>query len=217
MSDDRTILDQIIASAAADEPSEAQLERLEARLGPLFLPPGGGGASGDGGAGAAGSAATGGGAIGKWLAGAVAAATLAGGGYVAYRSGTRSEPPPRPVEERVAVTAAPVDAAPPAIDAAPVRSAPPRTAEEALAEEARILGRAQSALGRGDARRALRWIDRHARSFKSGALAEERERLAVEALLRLDRRADAEARAARFHRRYPRSVQGPRIRELLAR
>jgi hypothetical protein len=55
------------------------------------------------------------------------------------------------------------------------------------------------------------------RDAERRALAEERERLAIEALLRLDRRADAEARAARFHRRYPRSVQGPRIRELLAR
>ena len=80
-----------------------------------------------------------------------------------------------------------------------------------------MLGRGQTALAGGDARGALGWVDRHARRFPSGALVEERERLAIEALLRLGRRTDAEARAERFHRRFPRSVQWPRVRELLDR
>jgi hypothetical protein len=231
MSDRRRLdLDELLASAAGDDPSDAAVERLTARLAPLLGPMGGpppGGPPPDGGAGAAGGTGAGaaGGALGKWLAGAVATAVAVGGGYFAYRA-MDSEPPRRaavasaPLDAGVTTASLPPDAAPAVADAAPtqVRPAdrpPAQTPEEALAEEARLLGKAQSALGRGDARGALRWIERHARRHPGGTLAEERERLAIEALLRAGRRASAEARARSFHARYPRSVQWPRIRELL--
>jgi hypothetical protein len=214
--DPKKLLDDLVASAAGDEPSEPQLARLSARLGPLLGPPGGG--PGQGGAGAAG-----GGAIGKWLLGATAAAVVGGGGYVAYRAAHH--------EPAVVAAVAPADAgaraieiadaAPVTADAAPIADAGARHAshrpspEEALAEETRLLGRAQSALAAGDGRGALRWVDRHTRRFARGALAEERERLAIEALVVLGRRAAAETRAQAFRRRFPRSVQWPRIRELL--
>jgi len=219
MSDDpKKLLDQIVASAADDEPSEGQLARLSARLGPLLGPPAGGGGHG------AGGAAGGAGALGKWLLGTAAVALVGGGSYVAYRA-TRSSTSvaisaPADAGARASAIA---DAAPVTLDAAHELDAGvehakrPPSASEALAEESRLLGRAQSALTAGDGRGALRWVERHARRFPKGALAEERERLAIEALVVLGRRADAEKRASLFRRRFPRSVQWPRIRELLDR
>jgi hypothetical protein len=49
-------------------------------------------------------------------------------------------------------------------------------------------------------------IDEHQRRFASGALVEEREALAVRALLAGGRRAEAERRAAAFRARFPKSL-----------
>ena len=94
---------------------------------------------------------------------------------------------------------------------APVRAEPPATARPEL----ELLTEAQDALAR-DPRRALALATDHARSYPNGMLAQEREVLAIDALLRLGRRAEAERRATAFGTRWPRSAQGRRITTLLA-
>jgi hypothetical protein len=81
--------------------------------------------------------------------------------------------------------------------------------------EVDLLDDAQDAL-RGDAGRALALADEHARRFRFGALAQEREVIAIEALVRLQRNADARARAAEFFRDFPHTAHRPRIQALLS-
>lgn len=59
--------------------------------------------------------------------------------------------------------------------------------------------------------------DRGARSFPDGVLAQEREALAIEALVRLGRDEEARARAAAFAARYPTSPLAARMRALTSR
>jgi hypothetical protein len=83
-------------------------------------------------------------------------------------------------------------------------STPEATAEAALLEQAR-------AALRGDPANALALAERHRRRFPHGALGQEREVIAIEALKRLGREAAASARAAAFERRYRGSVHRPRL------
>jgi hypothetical protein len=78
-----------------------------------------------------------------------------------------------------------------------------------------LLEEAQDALGR-EPGRALGLADQHARIHPNGMLAQEREVLAVDALLRLGRRAEAEARADRLRAAHPGSSQIRRLDRLLA-
>jgi hypothetical protein len=59
-------------------------------------------------------------------------------------------------------------------------------------------------------------VDRHERQFPSGLLEEEREAMAVKALVLLGRAGDARSRAARFQARYPRSLLAPAVERALA-
>ncbi|RLB57109.1 MAG: hypothetical protein DRJ42_01390 [Deltaproteobacteria bacterium] len=95
--------------------------------------------------------------------------------------------------------------------------APAATDDEAPERipELTLLQQAQDALGRAPGS-ALALADRHARDYPRGALAQEREVVAVDALLRLGRRSDAEARASRFRAVNPGSSQLRRIERLLA-
>jgi hypothetical protein len=77
-----------------------------------------------------------------------------------------------------------------------------------------LLERAQRVL-RSDPAAALALAESHRARFERGSLAQEREMLAIEALLRLERRAQAERRARVFAQRYPQSSHGPRLRDLL--
>jgi hypothetical protein len=86
---------------------------------------------------------------------------------------------------------------------------------DALAEEQALVDTARAALARGRAGDALRTADEHARRFPAGKLSEERENLAIQALAFLGRRDEATARAARFHKRYPGSLYGGTLDELL--
>ena len=86
-----------------------------------------------------------------------------------------------------------------------------------LAVERRLLEVARTALGRGNGADALVAVDEHARRFRHGALAEEREAIAVQALIDSDRQADARARGARFERDYPKSILLPTVRAALER
>lgn len=78
-------------------------------------------------------------------------------------------------------------------------------ASSASSEEAQLLLAARRKLAR-DPAGALARADEHARRFADGELAQERELVAVRALLALGRRAEAEARAERFAVRFPSSV-----------
>jgi hypothetical protein len=80
--------------------------------------------------------------------------------------------------------------------------------------EVAILNRAQRIVAR-DPAGALSLAEDHARRFPSGALAQEREFIAIEALLGLGRRAEASARAAQFRAAFPGSAHARRLDLLL--
>jgi hypothetical protein len=215
--------------ARRDAPDAARLAAIEAGVvGRL----GGGGGGGSGGGGGLSPMVKGG-----------AAAMAAGAAVVAIVLATRT-PPPRVVEERPVATAnAPASAPPPALPgsaepAAPTLSvndlpaasdsaasaprpanatttAAPDPADSERAEVA-LLDRAQAALASRPAD-ALASCDEHARRFPSGTLVQEREVLAIDALVRLGRRDEAEARAARFRQAFPRSGHLRRVDALLGR
>ncbi|WP_394825270.1 hypothetical protein [Pendulispora albinea] len=85
-------------------------------------------------------------------------------------------------------------------------------ASRQLAEERALLDVARAALNRTEGEEALRATERHKARFPSGMLGEEREALAIQALLVLVRNEEASRRAARFEQRYPRSVLLPTVR-----
>jgi hypothetical protein len=167
---------------------------------------------------------------------AAAAAFVAGVGTGAFLA---RSPPNLAVGERaadVAVAPQPVRAAEPKRAPEPTEEAPParsaanaavptiaigdlpavpavsanRAAGELGAERA-LLDIARTALGRGDGANALANADDHARRFPRGALSEEREAIAVQALLLERRRQEAKDRAERFRRAYPKSILLPAV------
>lgn len=97
-------------------------------------------------------------------------------------------------------------AAAPAVEA----SAPQLRVESELL----LVERAQRALRR-DPAVALSLSGEHAALFPSGNLAQEREVIAIEALLRLTQPRAARERAQRFESTYPASAHARRLRELL--
>ncbi len=122
-------------------------------------------------------------------------------------------PPPAPVAQDAHVPTAPSLPSPPtraapARDASVVRPQLPPAPDPAgdLAAETALLDRAHAALARGDAARALEAADAHARAFPRGQLAENRESVAVQALVHLGRNTEARARGATFRRRWPRGM-----------
>jgi hypothetical protein len=64
---------------------------------------------------------------------------------------------------------------------------------------------------------ALRICDQHARIYRDGVLAPEREVIAIESLARLGRMENARARADRFLSLHPSSPHAPRIARALSR
>jgi hypothetical protein len=80
--------------------------------------------------------------------------------------------------------------------------------DTALAHERALLETARTALARHQ-REVLDLLDRHAREFPRGRLAEERESLWVQALVQAGRADEARARGARFVQRWPRSLLLP--------
>ena len=135
----------------------------------------------------------------------------------------------------VAEAPPPSEDAPPPAEAAPPRPAPgtrrpardqlrsraaagPSTTAPSpatrLREETTLIGDARQALRAGDAARALRVLDECRRLFPAGVLQQERERLAIEALIKDGRAAEASARAVAFLRKYPDSPHAGEIRAL---
>ena len=80
--------------------------------------------------------------------------------------------------------------------------------------EIQLLQRAQDALG-GSPARALALLDQHAARFPGAGLGQEREVIAIDALVRLGRAEEARARAAAFAARFPRSAHLRRLDALV--
>jgi hypothetical protein len=121
--------------------------------------------------------------------------------------------PQPPLPQASAIAAPPVGR--------PTHSAPSSSSVEVPSEpplpsvdELSVLHQAQAALRRNPAE-ALALSARHAREFPGGALAQEREVIAIDALLRLGRRDEATSRAQRFAARYPGSAHAQRVAQLL--
>jgi hypothetical protein len=74
-----------------------------------------------------------------------------------------------------------------------------------------MLDRARDALAQDDGPRALAVLDQHAQTFPRPRLAEEREALAVQALVIASRYAEARARGARFRTTWPSSLFLPAV------
>ncbi|GAC1351469.1 MAG: hypothetical protein NVSMB1_04810 [Polyangiales bacterium] len=83
-------------------------------------------------------------------------------------------------------------------------------------DELQLLERAHRALRKGDPLVALGLTQTLARLFSASPLSQEREVIAIESLLRLGRRAQAEARAKRFRDLYPNAPLQQRIDSLLS-
>jgi len=154
---------------------------------------------------------------------------LAGGGVVwATRPAVPVVPPIVAVVERPAALAipAPVEPAPaaPAVEDLPVPPPPKPTARKSpapppastLEEERRLLDGARAHVVAGAWAEALTAVAEHEARFPNGALAEEREALAIQALGTTDRRA-AVGRAAAFRKRWPTSILEPVIENVVPR
>jgi len=92
--------------------------------------------------------------------------------------------------------------------------APNAIARAASGSEFSLVSRAQASLGT-DPVRALALVSDHERQFPNGTLVEECEIIAIDALLRLGRHPEAEARALHFKDRFPASVHRRRLDVLL--
>jgi hypothetical protein len=113
------------------------------------------------------------------------------------------------------------DSMPPPVRAAlPSATASSATASrsnaEAGREELRLLRQARAAVARSDFAAALPPLLEHARRFKDGSLAEEREALRVKALAGLGRIDEARREATAFGARFPRSVLLPAVHQMVA-
>lgn len=200
------------------DPGDEVRARMRLRLANALPPPGGGGGD-EGGV----PPAPKGGGVGLpraplW---AVGAALVIGGaaGYLVPRA-----PEVRAVYIESPRPAASTPAAPLVVTSAPslaaielkdlptvaTASAPARAGNELAAERA-LLDVARTALGRGDGPNALAACDEHGRKFPRGALAEEREAIAVQALVLEHRAEEAKARAERFRKSHPRSILLPAV------
>ena len=146
---------------------------------------------------------------------------LAGSDRTATATAARAEPTPIPAP-------VPPSAPPVAVPSSAPAARLPRSTrangaiaadsqgDDRLAAERSLLEIARVALVRGQAAGALAALERHAGQFPSGALAEEREGLLVQALVAARQYDRARERAARFNQRYPRSLFAPVVEQALA-
>ena len=209
----------LMRAGKSEVPNEAQMLALAAKIGVI------GGLGGAGAAGASGAGAAAKAGIAVKLIAALALIGVTGGGIavVVKRSGERVEAPVGIVAVAVTASAsasasaatatATATATTTSVSAAPTVSAP-RNVESPDAE-VKLLGRAQDAL-RGRPEEALALCAEHAKRFPAGANVQEREVIAIDALVRLGRKDEARARADRFEARFPGSTHQRRIETLLA-
>lgn len=130
---------------------------------------------------------------------------------------------PRTIPPKASPTAASEPAAarsapePKLAPAAPKGSSPERTPTDGTrrqatpSEELTLLDSARRAVRARNFDRALRLIDRHARSFPKSLLREEREALRVRALQGAGKATQANHAAREFESRYPNSVLAPEL------
>ncbi len=169
------------------------------------------------------------------LFGAVGAAAIGVGGFQAGRVVERraqeerreaealvAVKPPEPVAPApapvVKVPPAPAPEPEPVKPAAPVvKPAPKPVPAETVNpdQEAELLTKALAASGQKDWAAALDAAEQHARRFPHGTLAQEREMIAIEALLGLSRRPEAIKRAEAFRKAWPTSTHLVRLNTLL--
>jgi outer membrane protein assembly factor BamD (BamD/ComL family) len=86
-----------------------------------------------------------------------------------------------------------------------------------LARERELLDVARAALVHGDFEDALGAVRKHETQWPHGALEEEREALAIQALAAAGRTPAADARAARFRRAFPASMLADVVNAALTR
>jgi hypothetical protein len=148
----------------------------------------------------------------RWLAAAgVAFVAGAASGVAAYGLGLRARPVSTAVvETQPAPPATPGRARASTVSVEPLVPLPPPgprslTRADAARIELRLLRQARAAVLREDFAAALPLLAEHARHFRNGRLAEEREALRVKALAGLGRDHDAARAAAAFEARFPRS------------
>jgi hypothetical protein len=127
------------------------------------------------------------------------------------RAVTRMRPARRRAERREPAASAP--AAAPHESARGTASTAPSAAP--LVDPAELLERARAALRRRPAE-SLALIERHRREFLQGPLEQEREVIAIEALVRLGGTDEARERAGRFRRLFPSSIHLRHIDVLLS-
>jgi hypothetical protein len=186
----------------------------------------GGGGGGDGGGGSGGAATgAGAGALGKIGVAIALFVAGVGVGVVIDRAmlvdGGNAAIAPAVVVVAPAPSAAATNAAEPSLAAVSATSLPdaPRAAATAsvarsggsaeapssrgLAAERALLDVARSALARGEAGEAIAATERHAREYPDGSLVEEREAIAVKALVALGRMGEARRRAHALEQRFP--------------
>ena len=196
-----------LSKARADVGTDAHVAKLAARLGPLLgpvAPP------------PAPIAAT---AAGATKLGLVALALIAAGGGALLLSAPQPSPPSAPTKSaplvaapaplptpRVSEEPRPLVAEPPPADsAAPKPSLPSKPVPPAQPSEAELLEQARAAI-KSDPASALQRANEHAARFPRGVLVQEREVLAIQALRKLGRDAQADRRAAAFAKAFPGSA-----------
>ncbi|HEX4621983.1 MAG TPA: hypothetical protein VH208_10495 [Myxococcaceae bacterium] len=160
------------------------------------------------------------------LASAVVVAAVAGGGaVVVIRSRAVTAPPevPAPVVRVHRAPAEPPPEPPPEVEPPP--PAPPLRGHRAVAplppvpatpqvNEVELVHQAQDMLG-DNPRAALSLAEKHRQLFPDGTFAQEREVIAIDALVRLRRTTDAAERARRFEESFPGSAHLPRVHALV--
>jgi TolA-binding protein len=210
----------IDAERVIDVPAADTRGRLLTRLTPLFLPPPGG-VTGGGEAGAGAAAPATGAAVkaglgAKLLVPAICTAIGAGGGAAthAYLAGSHADvPAARSALPAVFAPARPdpsAEATMPDVPPPPgtgVGRPNPEASGGSLRAERLLLESATAALMRGDADSAMASLQKHARQYPRGALAEEREVLLVKVLRARGDENVAEQRASEFKRKFPSSLQ----------
>ena len=217
-------LRSLLEAGKSERPDEAQLLALAAKIG---IAGGLGGAGGAGGAGAAGAKAATAAAVKISLATKIgiglALATAVGVGTVVATRPTA--PPETSTDVHVSLVEQPAPSGLASVDPPlvhdPLPSATPSSAKAAPSTppmdpegDLKLVMAAQDAL-RSDPARALALCNEHAKKYPNGNVAQEREVIAIEALVKTGQKPAARARAARFRTAYPGSGHLPRITTIL--
>ena len=214
----------LLKGARDDVPTQEELKAVAAALGPAL---GGSAGSGAGATGTSGAAAGATGAVSGPIVvlGVVAACALAGGGLYALVKSSAPEFSHAPTPTTpIVVPAAPSVSAPsqpqepettaeePSASAAPEPVKPAPTASKGPSE-AELLRRAQQLVQTNPAQ-ALALTREHQRRFPNGALSQEREVIAIEALKKLGNEKAAKEKSGEFEKSYPGSAHIPKVETL---